>query len=194
MVDQFDEGDRFRRMLGNVEDPAPILKQVGALMQSESQAAFKAQKHGKKGWSGRTVPNVYGIIADLHGTASVPPKRRFEPRPALRDTGRLGSTIAFELIGKKAVEVGSNLPYAGVHNEGGPIESLPINETVQEKLGKWLKGPGKIWKSSLGFLLNKKFTNQTLKGTVEARPFVGLTKQSIADINEVVRFTLFGDQ
>jgi len=182
----FDEGDRIRRFGKNLDDPKVALKQIGAMMVAESQLAFKAQKLGKEKWDARAPINVYGIISDFHGGKSKPPERRFERRPALRDTGRLAASIAFNVISKTTVEVGSNLPYAGVHQEGGPIESKPITKAVQEKLGDWLKGNGSAYKKALGFLLNRKLTGETRKGKVVARPFVGVTKQTIEDVLEIV--------
>lgn len=187
---EFNEGDKIRRWKSGLRNPQGALKAIGALMVSESVRAFKMQRFGKTAWAPRGVPNVYGIIADLHGTARVPKKRRFEATPALVDTTRMKSTIAFQLKGTKSVEVGSNLPYSGVLHEGGPIESLPINEQVRDKLAKWLKGAGKKWRKDLGFLFSKK-EGETLKGKVEARPFVGLTDQSIKDIEEAIRVTVF---
>jgi len=180
----FNEGDKMRRWGRNLENPSAALKQIGALMVAESQRAFKAQKFGKDAWSPRGVPNVYGIIADFHAGRR-PPARRFEPRPALRDTGRLAASISFKVSGD-SVSVGSNLDYASVLHSGGPIESKPITEQVRKLLGKFLKGAGKQWKKQLGFILNKKFKGETLKGEVQARPFVGITTQTRKDIEEAI--------
>ena len=68
-----------------------------------------------------------GIIADLHAGKKVPAARRLEPRPALRDTGRLANSIAFRVAGD-SVEVGSNVEYAGTHHHGGETESKPITK------------------------------------------------------------------
>ena len=50
----------------------------------------------------------------------------------------------------------------------------------------WLKKQGRELKSELGFLLNKKFENKTLVGEVQARPFIGVTQQTIEDVKEAV--------
>jgi phage gpG-like protein len=84
------------------------------------------------------------------------------------------------------VEVGSNLPYAGIHHSGGESESLPITQDVQERLWDWLRNKGAELKKRLGWLLNAKFRDQTLKMQVPERPIVGITAQTIADVREVV--------
>ncbi len=187
MAREFERGAKIERWERKLENPTDALKQIGALMVAESQRAFKLQRFGREKWKERSTPNVFGIIADFHAGKKKPPARRFESRPALRDTGALARSIAFKLAGAKVVEVGSVLPYAGTLHHGGEVESKPITETVQTALWKWLKGPGKEHKSTLGWLLNKKFTGQKLTTTVPKRPIVGITKQTIADVREAVR-------
>ena len=186
MAATFKQGAQVGRWEKNLDNPQAALKQIGAVMVAESQQAFKAQKFGKESWEPRAVPNVYGIVADFHAGKKKPPARRFEDRPVLRDTGRLAASISFSVVSSRTVEVGSNLSYAATLHRGGKIESKPITKSVQETLAKWLKGAGKAWKGKLGFLLNPKFTGETLKGRVVARPFMGITKATIADVKEIV--------
>ena len=93
----FKKGAKIERWEAALKNPKKALTQIGALMVSESQRAFRAQKFGKDVWQERAVPNIYGIISDFHRGVSNPPKRRFEPRPALTDTGRLSKSIAFKV-------------------------------------------------------------------------------------------------
>ena len=188
----FKRGAKIERWERALDNPQAALKQIGSFMVSESQGAFQAQGFGKEKWKPRAVPNIYGIIADFHAGKERPPKRRFEARDVLVDTGRLkGPTgVAWKIISKNTVEVGSNLPYAGVLHAGGKIESLPITQKVRDLLAAFLKGPGKEWRKALGFLFSKK-VGETLKGEVEARPFVGITKQTEKDILEAVGVKIF---
>ena len=182
----FQKGAKVERWEKAIDNPSGALTQIGALMVAESQRAFREQKHGKKKWAARAPVNVYGIIADFT-KGSTPPRRRFETRQALHDTGRLASPagVVFKVSGK-FVEVGTNLDYAHVHNFGGPIESQPITKVVQEALNKWLKPKDEGLKKSLGWLLNKKYTGETLTGEVSARRFVGITKSTIEDVREAI--------
>lgn len=178
---------RFERALQN---PVRALKQIGALAVSESQAAFRAQRLGRDTWKPRAEVNRFGIIADFHAGKSEPPSRRFQTRPALRDTGRLASSIAFR-VDHDSVVIGSNLPYASVHHTGGEVESMPITEDVQSRLADWLKGQNSERRKQLGHLLNKNLTGTTLKMEVPERPIVALTDQLIADVREVVGVEIF---
>ena len=180
----FQEGAKMERWMKALENPQRALKQIGALMVAESQRSFRDQKHGRDKWKARSDVNVFGIISDF-SKGSTPPQRRFESRPALRDTGRLSGSISYK-VGGSAVEVGTNLDYAGVHQFGGAVESDKISKSVQKSLQTWLKPKDKGLKDRLGWLLNKKFTGETLKGQVPARPFVGITKETIEDVREVV--------
>lgn len=181
----FKKGEKVSRIERKLGNPSAALKQIGALMVSESQRAFKLQEFGGKRWDPRAPVNVFGIIADFHAGKRKPPARRFEPRPALRDTGRLASSIAFRVVGD-TVEVGSNLPYASVHQTGGEVESKPITQTVRTNLWAWLKKQSKDLKRRIGWVLNPKFKDKTIKGEVPARPFVGITKQTREFVREAV--------
>ena len=186
MAEEFDPGDKVRRIQRNLEQPTEALTQIGALMVAESQAAFRNQRHGKSEWDARSPVNTLGIIADFHAGKKAPPARRFESRPALRDTGRLAASIAFKLATADTVEVGSTLPYAAVHHHGGVSESQPINDQVRRLLGAWLKRKGKPYRKRLGWLLNKKFAGETIKTRVPKRPIVGITQQTMEDVREAV--------
>ena len=192
MPAEFEKGAKIERWERNLSNPQAALKQVGAMMVAESQRAFVNQKIGDKSWDARAPINVLGIIADFAAGKKTPPSRRFENRPALRDTGRLAASITFRVIGAgDVVEVGSNLPYAAVHHRGGTVESKPITEQVRTALNDFLKGKGKQYRKRLGWLLNRKFAGKTLKQKVPARPIVAITDQTIADTREAVGVRIF---
>lgn len=187
MPAEFDEGERVRRMLRTIERPEEAAKQLGTIMVAESQQSFREQKFGDRAWKERSTPNVFGIIADFYAGKKTIPQRRFEPRPALRDSGRLMASIAFRVMeGGHIVEVGTALPHAAVHQHGGEVVSKPINEQVRRSLNEFLKGKGKQHRKTLGWLLNKKFEGKSLRQTVPARPFVGISDQTVADAVEIL--------
>ena len=84
------------------------------------------------------------------------------------------------------VEVGTKVRYASVHQFGGDVESKPITKEVQRSLWRWLKGEKLERRRRLGWLLNPKFTGKTLKGSVPARPFVGITKDTRRAVRKII--------
>lgn len=187
----FEPGRIIERCEAILEAGKPaILRGIGMVMVAESQDAFKRQRFGNLVWPARGEKNTFGIIADFAAGRKEPFGRRFQRRPALMDTGRLRMTINFQVVGQDVVEVGSNLPYAAVHQYGGDVESERITKDMQSSIAKWLKGKGKKYKKMLGWLLNKKFTDQKLRGKVRARRFVGITKQTKTDIADMIGVTI----
>ena len=182
----FEPGAKIGRIRGALDNPSAALKQIGALMVAESQQAFRNQGFGGRKWRDRAPINTFGIIADFAAGKSSPPNRRFQPRPVLRDTGRLAKSISFRIIDAKTVEVGTNVEYADVHNLGGEVESEVISEDVQKALWRWLKGRGKAFKRDLGWLLNKKFRGEKLTAEVPKRQFLGITQRTIRDVKKIV--------
>jgi phage gpG-like protein len=183
--DEFDVGDKMRRWQANLDEPSAALEAIGAMMAADSQQAFKDQRFGGEPWPPRRVPSVMGVIADFAAGKKSPPARRFEGRPALVDTGALRRSITYETDGK-TVSVGSNLPYADTHQTGGPTESETITKSVQDLLSKWLAKSGKPWERVFRKYTTKKWEGETIKGSVPARPFVGLTDETEADIAGVL--------
>lgn len=181
----FKKGAKVERIEKKLENPAGALTKIGILMVAESQRAFKLQSFGRSQWKQRAPINVFGIIADFHQGKKKPPARRFDRRPALRDTGRLSSSIAFRVTGD-AVEVGTNLDYAAVHQTGGEVESKPLTDTVRKSMWKWLKSQGTALRRRLGWVFNRKFAGKTLKQKVPARPFIGITPETRKAVRKIV--------
>lgn len=208
----WDEGARYRALktaaglvpfggpAGTSGGLAGTMKQVGALMKARAQKAFVDQRRGAAEWPARGVPNVMGIIADLHA-GRVPPARRFEARPAGVDTGQLRASIAFRQVARDAIEVGSVLPYAGIVNWGGTSKSPVIDDTILSGLYRFLygskskgirrgaKGAGldvsrKSAKKALGWLFGQK--GKSIEVEVPPRPFVTLEPQDVRDIVQLV--------
>lgn len=187
----FDPGNRVRGWQRRLENPSAALKQIGVLMVSESQRSFKEQRFGRDEWQPRRVPNVFGIIADFAQGKKSPPGRRFEDRPALRDTGRLTQSISYQLVNLNAVEVGTNLPYAVKLHAGGTVKSESINEQVQTLLAGWLKRGGKKWLPWLGWLTNPKMRGRQIEAKLPARPFVGITKETLIGVRDAIGVRIF---
>jgi phage gpG-like protein len=183
----FRKGEKLERIERKLLSPTTALRQIGVMMVAESQRAFKDQKFGDRQWDERAPINVFGIISDFAQGKSEPPQRRFEKRPAMRDTGRLAASIAWALSGTDAVEVGTTLAYAGPLHRGGKVESEKITEDLQRAMWKWLRKKSKAIKSKLGWLLNKKFRGQRLTQTVPARPIIGVTKKTREAVRHAIQ-------
>jgi phage gpG-like protein len=169
-----------------MDDPRAALRQLGALAVAESMRAFREQSFDGERWPARAPVNVFGIIADFAAGKKSIGKRRFETRPALKDTGTLTRSISFEPISQKVVEIGTSLHYANRHQAGGMVYSERITRTVQEALYEWLQGAGKKHRSRLGWLLNKKYRDTRLEGEVPARPFVGMTDRLRSQVKRAI--------
>lgn len=181
----FEKGDKLARIEGRLDKPGATLKQIGVLLVSVSQRSFKDQRLGAKEWKPRSPVNVFGIIADFAAGRRKPPQRRFEQRPALRDTGALAKSIAFQVSGD-VVEVGTNIEYARVHQFGGKVESAPLTDSVRDLLKAWLKTQALPIKRRLGWLLNRKFRGKTIAGEVPARPFLGVTPEARKAVRKLI--------
>mgnify|MGYP006908281628 CR=1 FL=1 len=82
-VDTAGKGEQLKLRFNN---PRPVLRAIGAMVDSDSQSSFRNQKLGPVAWPPRAVPNIAGIVGDLN-VGRRPPSRRFQARPALIDTG-----------------------------------------------------------------------------------------------------------
>lgn len=166
---------------GRLRGMEPALRQIGAVLVSQGQRAFETESFGDEPWPERypsqSEPfiNVAGAVADLTAGGSVK-ARRFQRRPVLSDTGLLRGSLAWRLAGSHAVEAGSVVPYAGLHQHGGE-SSQPVTATTKKGLIAFLKSKrGKPYRGKLGWLLNRKLGVTSLTTKVHARPFLGITK------------------
>ena len=170
MTGTFKPGAKLRRIGRNVDRPVGALRKVGALLVASSQEAFRSQEFNRRPWPARARVNVFGILADL-AAGRKPPARRLETRPALRDTGRLSASISFAVVGDSAVDVGTNLDYAAVHQKGGAVQSATITSGVQEGLRQYLKGKPEFVTKRLARYTREEWRGRRIEGEVPARPF-----------------------
>lgn len=187
----FQPGAKLERFGKKLEKPEGALKQIGQIMVAASQQAFRDQRFDEEPWDERSDVNVFGIISDFAQGRTKPPKRRFQTRPALVDTGRLRSSIAFRLVGDASVEVGTVVDYAEVHQEGGEVQSETITDKVQKLLGEWLPSQDQEIQDRLKFLLLPSFRGKRLTATVPERRFIGFTDQIADDVAEIIGIAIF---
>lgn len=169
---------RLQVIRERIERPGAVLQAVGLLMVARTQQAFDRQGR-EKAWPPRGVPNRIGILRDLQAGRE-PPSRRFQPRPAAIDTGRLRASIAFEASGR-TVTYGSRLEYANDVQRGSTV-TIAIDRTLRRALSAWLRRHREA-RAAMGPLFNLK----ELTTVVPPRPFVAFTAEDRRDVNELVR-------
>lgn len=193
-VVSIDWGSRFTALLETASNPHRALKRVGVFFASKARQAFSSQGRPPESWPERAVPNVPGILQDFHGGGAKPKSRRFDARPAVRDTGLLQRSIKDEMTGPLEVVVGVSgdaHEYADKQQFGGESETLPVTEEFQEWLWTWLRSSeGSKWKKDLGYLLNRKFTGETLTWNVRPRPFLVILEQDLDDVAELAEIEI----
>jgi phage gpG-like protein len=167
----------------NIKNFKRISRKIEIYLQSQFILAFQKQGRGTK-WESRMTPNIPGIIRDLSSGQNIK-KRRFDPRPALMDTGRLKNSGATRTVGNK-IYWGSNLPYSGLHQWGGKSEiesKIPdkLNEPIIKRNLKMLEKKGH---KAIVTMLSKK-RKWTFK--VHARPFLELLDDDYEAIKEIIK-------
>jgi len=181
--------DDARLLIQALIDLPGILDTIGAIMRGASKEAFEIQRFGDARWlyrypnQGRAADfvNIAGALSDLN-EGTEPKDRRFDRRPALKDTGALQFSVASRIVGTDGVEVGSALPYAQTMQAGG-VTSQTVSQVAKDTLARWLKTPkGRAYRSRLAFLLDA----DTLETDVVPRPFVGVTDEMRGDFVEMV--------
>ncbi|MBN9365947.1 MAG: phage virion morphogenesis protein [Comamonadaceae bacterium] len=129
-----------------INDPSPLLAELGEYGLRSTRARFKTQ----------TAP-------DGTAWAALQPwyqreKRRNKNR-ILTLNGYLRGQMTWQLVGDRTVEIGSNLPYAAVHQFGA---------TIKPRAAKVLMFRGHVAKSV----------------TIPARPYLGLSDEDRSEIVE----------
>lgn len=198
-------------------DPDRLLLRIGTVMLAGSQAAFANQRFGAVVWPERypNQPageklNLAGAVSDL-ATGPRIKSRRYDARPAGRDTGDLMGRLTAQVRGG-LLEVGSDLPYATRFHAGGESR-ITITPQIKRNLGILLKAkrreagreanrraragqlsgrgprggtPKTLEERRLGFL----FTVGELVTKSPARPFAGITREMVGDIESVIKSDL----
>lgn len=219
MSASYDVGSRIRGIAALLAKPETLLKQFGTLIALRAQRAFKDQRRGSFAWKERATPNVPGILSDIRRGAT-PPRRRFESRPAVVDTGHLAGSIAYRVTGAKTVEIGSVVPYASIQQYGGEVD-IPIDMDLKHKIRDFLgkqdrkaqnmarrafgpMGPRSVdpakaasadaastmWRKILGPYLNPKVTGITWN--VTPRPFVLVDAEDFKDFRTIIHKSIAG--
>jgi phage gpG-like protein len=202
--------------LGSADRP---LKQIGIYLVNQAQDAFVRQGLGEIEWPERypnqsePFVNVAGLVSDFNSGKSEPKANRFDRRPAAMESGTLAGSITFTVFGDH-VSVGTNVPYAPLHQYGGKSRQ-PVTPEAKARLGKWFEKRGRKAKKErakartettnplardvakpdplvekLRFLL----TTDELETEVVQRPFLGITDEVEREIRDVVEAWAVGEE
>ena len=187
-------------MIAKIKDLGPVLKKIGKEMEIESRRAFKAQKFGEFDWplryGGIPFPakiNYAGALQDLTDGPRVK-DRRFNDYPALKDSGLLGRSINFQVMGKDSVRVGVTGPaakYAGFHQWGsdevGPsTQDIPSDaiDKLDEQIDDETNEERLDGLHALRARLERDGSVLTTK--VQQRPFLGVTDEMQVEIPRIL--------
>lgn len=192
---QFDRG--IARMIRGLEQPRPLLVAWGRKLQEQTAARFRTQ----------TSP------------AGIPWKRTGElalsTRPGGGGGGRtlsdsdqlLGSIINPDpRVDADSVRIGSNLPYANIHQYGGTISpraaknlAIPLTREARRsgRARRWWKQneqrhpfilPGKRDSAVIATRQGKRVTAHWLlkkSVTIPARPYLGVSDQNMKELGDI---------
>jgi phage gpG-like protein len=200
-----------RRLRGTLAHPERLLPAMSSLMRSQARQAFERQNFGGIAWPARypnqqpPKVNIAGVVQDLAKGPTIK-ARRFDDRPALLDRGDLLRSIATRRIGNDAIEQGSVVPYASIHQTGGETKQA-VTAAVKQNLGLWLSGRSKTpkkkgqnktkaqkrladdrakYRRKLGWL----FRADEITTHVAQRPFLGLTGETEKKIDRIITMAL----
>lgn len=139
---------RLSEMEAASSDLTPLMDNIGALMEQTTRDRIESTNVAPDG-----TPWPQSLRASEDGG------------PTLFDSGRLAASIT-HIAGRTSVEIGSNLIYAGTHQEGATI--VPKSADV------------------LSFRLPNGQFVQVDQVTIPARPFLGLSTEDEQDIDALV--------
>ncbi len=180
-------------------DATPLLKQFGAILVSDAQAAFDRQRLGTIEWPARYPKmqppfiNIAWALRDFSEGKKEPKATRFSPRPAGIGDINVRDKTSFQVLGPDTVEIGNVESVASAMQHGNVIGSIPVTSTTKAGIAAWIgkkrrrgkndgtaaeKPKGADYAKKLGRFLDPKVTEYRIKGY--ARPFVGITDETRA--------------
>lgn len=198
-------GDQVKEIEARARDSEAIGTLVARVLESSAQRAFLEQKLGDHSWPerypGTAEPfvNKASLVRWLNDGGGIL-DRFFDRRPALMGTGALAGSISGR-VRNGAVEVGSALPYAGLHQWGG-TSSQPITESAKATIaqflgwekdgaGEWVpkarQGPRQKqnYERYGGQMLHLLWANELTTEVVQ-RPFLGITDEAEGEIADAI--------
>lgn len=183
IVNPLDPPEEFAERL---VDREAALEEIGALLLSEAQAAFRSGGwRGGTPWAPRSVPNVAGIIRDLAGGGQ-PKARRFSAGQVGVDTGRLRNDFDVRVDAEEgSVTLANFTPYADEFDRGGPGGPFPGAKNrgpIRQGLALFLRANPQH-RGTLGWLFGVESWSYKEK---PARPVIEYTDAIARDVRDIV--------
>lgn len=206
-------GNDLARIRARAADTQRLGTIVVRILESQAQRAFLDQRLGEHVWPERypgTDDPFVNLAALVHwtNTGGEILSRFFDRRPALMGTGDLANSISGR-VSNGFVEVGSALPYAGLHQWGG-VSSQPVTSAAKDRIAKFIGeepdgrggwrrrkrlGPRqKAQRERYFFRLFPLLGMTELSTQVHERPFLGITPQNEREIADSIEEFVAGDE
>jgi phage virion morphogenesis protein len=171
------------RCLGRAaSDLAPVLSGIGAGIVADAQMRFKDSRD----------PYGQGWLALSRRTIA---QRRKGSNKPLLDTGRLRNSISYRLVGADAVDIGTNVAYAAIHQFGGVIQHHPQSRLVRLRQVKVKRQDGTSYLATR-FAKDSHKKARAARGTnaagwsvrIPARPYLATTARGLPrEYGEIIR-------
>lgn len=220
VLKQIEKAQKRLREIGHPQ--IPPMKKIGAVIAKECRKAFPAQALDEMKWPARyegmeePFINIAGALEDWNAGRAKPQLNRFQDRPALVGPGggQLGRNIEWKLGGSSEdsayLVVGTRMPYAAVHQEGGFTE-IPITDRAKVAIVEWLyripefgtlipsrkktQHYGRAGKGARQRTENFAYAKhvkkligmETWRQKIARRPFIGVTEAAEREVQWVVR-------
>jgi len=166
-IDDYQVLAALTQLARNVDHLEPALKEIGAAVEASIMLNFQGQ-HDPDGEPWEPL------------SAATLARRRGGDGQILRDTGRLNSSINYQ-VGDFAVEIGTDVDYANVHQFGADIEHAARTQTLYFRQRADGSVGNKFVKKS-----RSNFAQDVARGAhtthIPARPFVGISAADRAKI------------
>lgn len=157
----------LQAMMGRADNPAPVLRAIGDLMVASADRNFEAE--GRPAW--RPVAKATARRKAKAGHSKI-----------LMWSGNLARSITFKVAGRTVV-LGSNEPYARIHQEGGVIQRQGREGSVRlrtDAKGRLLRQGKEGRKAHLAVFasgshkraVERAFTHGAYQIHIPARPFL----------------------
>lgn len=129
---------KLRSLAEGVSDTSTLMPRLGEYLLRSTKERFKTQTDPDGGPWAALAPRTVA-------------RKRKNPSKVLTESGLLRSKLQYQLVGKSAVEVGSNLIYAATHQYGrGGIPARPflgLSAADRQEIGAIITD----WAAELGY-------------------------------------------